>query len=115
MNIQRERWALGIAALLGLAAVGLIRHDFDADDPFFYLGLTLLGIAVIGAHAAMNAHHHYDLTDEFEAGYRVGYRAGRRASLGSVQTGAGLVIPMRKRENRWPDTGDSPRESGKRL
>ena len=110
MTSHAAKWAYSVLAIVGLGALGLVDHDFDTNNPFFYLGLTLIVVTAVAAHGVINASRHQSLNDEFETGYRVGYRAGRRAALRAVDPDIPTVTPIKRKrtENeQWPDTGDS--------
>ena len=115
------RTALGALALLAVTGFGLVDASFDANDPWFFIGLASIVVSCIGVNAVLREARTRTLNDEFEAGYRVGYRAGRRTLLSVARPGNTDPIPLSTRRaqkdaktNRrpaWPDSDDSPRGS----
>ena len=117
MSPRNARIAFSVLALLALAAFGLIAHEFDPNDPWFFIGLAALVVCTVIGNAVLRESHAHTLSDEFEAGYRVGYRAGRRSTLSIARPDAPSdPIPLRPRRTRkdvtsWPDSESSPRGS----
>lgn len=68
------------AAGLGAMGVVILTRYFDADSPWFFVGLTQLLAAGHCLNAGLNHRRTRTLDAEYDAGYRVGFRAGRRAA-----------------------------------
>lgn len=121
MTPLATRIAFAALGLLALTGFGLVDADFDANDPWFFIGLAIIVVAFIAGNAVMREAHTRTLNEEFDAGYRVGYRAGRRTLLSIARPGTTDPIPLRSRRAQkdaktngrptWPDSEDSPRGS----
>ena len=117
MSAHVARWVLSVLAAVCLGGVTLVDEDFDTNNPWFFVGLTIIIVSTIAANATLREYRTRTLNEEFEAGYRVGYRAGRRNPLRVAQpTGRTppRPIPLRPKrssktnEAAWPESDDSP-------
>lgn len=121
MTVLAARIAFAALAVLALTGFGLVDANFDANSPWFFIGLALLVVSCIGFNAVTREAHTRTLNEEFDAGYRVGYRAGRRTLLSIARPGTTDPIPLRSRRAQkdaktnerpaWPDSENSPRGS----
>jgi hypothetical protein len=121
MTPVATRIAFAALGLLALTGFGLVDANFDANSPWFFIGLATLVVSCIGVNAVMREAHTRTLNEEFDAGYRVGYRAGRRTLLSIARPGITDPIPLRARRAQkdvktngrpaWPDSEDSRRGS----
>lgn len=114
-------WALSVLAAVGLGGVAIVNQDFDPDNPWFFVGLTVIILTAIASNAVMREARTRTMNDEFDTGYRVGYRAGRRASLTVARSSPGpsKPVPLRPKRSQmneptWPDSDDSPPGSTRR-
>lgn len=78
MGLCKRYWA--VAVLIGAIGTAVTALDFDPDNPWFFVGLSLVLLAGTCANTGYVARRTGRLDEEFSAGYRVGERAGRRIS-----------------------------------
>lgn len=118
MTPLAARIAFAVLALVALSGFGLVDEDFDPNNPWFYIGLVAIIVVTVTANALRREFTTRRLSDEFEAGYRVGYRAGRRTSLTVARprpsTAPSGPIPLRvkraaksnEHKHTWLDSED---------
>ena len=94
--MHRVAWSL--AAVLAVVGSTMVVVEFDViGSPWRLLGLTLVLIGTLSAHAGLTLRRNRTLDEEFEAGYRAGHRAGRR----TTPTAAQVVVSIEGRKRGW--------------
>lgn len=80
---HRRIWAVAAALFIG-GVVSLVL-DWDANNPWFFVGLTKILLSGVVANAGLLSFRSHSMDEEFAAGHRIGFRAGRRTpSIGVV-------------------------------
>lgn len=82
--MQIARSMLITAVLLILAGTALTAREWDAQEPWFYLGLALFVVGSLGLAVTPLVSRRANLEHAYEAGWEAGYSRGRRVDKPKV-------------------------------
>lgn len=98
---MNDRKFAAIAVLLALSGACLTSACFNADSPWFFIGLLFVILAAMGGACAYFAGKRGTVDDAYEMGYQAGFRKGERVRPKVIR-----LEPARERERRRSPTPD---------